>query len=378
MKSTFALLFFLGIVSIASAQNSKRTSAYLSLQNGQTENAIALIEEAIKHEKTAEDPKTWYYRGLIYTTAMGNEEMREKYPNLTDLAFESYLTARKYDEKEKFDKEINENLKQLLIDAYNTGAKAYTDKDFKAASQAFESYLAMSKKVNPDQIDTAAIFYTAQAYVIEKDMENAQRTLKKLAELDYQDPWVYSSLHQMELNDGDTAEAIKYIEQGRKFFPEDVLLSNMEVNLYLKLGQTDVLIEKLRKASELDRSNTSILVALANVYDKAGKIDSAIMINRRALAREPNNFEANYNLGIIYYNQGVEIVNQELNETNIQKANQLKAEYKEIFSEALPYLEKAHEIDPEDKNTMISLREIYLRLDKREKAEALNALMQEK
>ena len=48
------------------SQSSKRTSAYMYMQNGQLDKAKESIDEAVQHEKTMTDPKTWLYRGMIY------------------------------------------------------------------------------------------------------------------------------------------------------------------------------------------------------------------------------------------------------------------------------------------------------------------------
>jgi len=51
----------------------------------------------------------------------------------------------------------------------------------------------------------------------------------------------------------------------------------------------------------------------------------------------------------------------------------LKEKADKLLETSLPYLQKAHEINPSDRNTMISLKEIYTRLKKYDKLKEINA-----
>ena len=65
------------------------------------------------------------------------------------------------------------------------------------------------------------------------------------------------------------------------------------------------------------------------------------------------------------------------NKANEIKSNTEYAKAKEKFDakfkESMPYLEKAHELNPEDTNTMVSLKQLYARLNETEKYEMINA-----
>ena len=50
---------------------------------------------------------------------------------------------------------------------------------------------------------------------------------------------------------------------------------------------------------------------------------------------------------------------------------ELKEQYEVLLNEAKPYLEKAHEVDPNDQSTMVSLREIYVRKNIMDKAQEM-------
>ena len=47
-----------------------------------------------------------------------------------------------------------------------------------------------------------------------------------------------------------------------------------------------------------------------------------------------------------------------------------------IFAQAMPYFQKAESINPNDKNTLIALKEILIRLSKMEEAASIKERMQ--
>ena len=76
------------------------------------------------------------------------------------------------------------------------------------------------------------------------------------------------------------------------------------------------------------------------------------------------------------YNVGVEL-NNEANEldyrTKGKQIDALNAKANTKFKEAVEFLEVAHKIDPNDKNTISSLTQIYVRLGMNEKYKEMKA-----
>jgi hypothetical protein len=53
-----------------------------------------------------------------------------------------------------------------------------------------------------------------------------------------------------------------------------------------------------------------------------------------------------------------------------------KAKADEMLRTALPFLEKAHDLMPDDLNTSVSLKQIYMRLGMTDKWHDINAILQ--
>ena len=99
-----------------------------------------------------------------------------------------------------------------------------------------------------------------------------------------------------------------------------------------------------------------------------------ILIYAKSLEIKPDYFDANYNLGALYFNKAVQMVNDandmwkpRMSKEESNKQSEMEAGGKAMFSTALPYLEKALDVDPEDRETLRSLRDIYARIGMDEK-----------
>jgi len=89
-------------------------------------------------------------------------------------------------------------------------------------------------------------------------------------------------------------------------------------------------------------------------------------------------FDANYNLGALYVNKAAEVI-------TIANALPLgdpqydvyKEQANQMLANAVPYLEKAVVIRPDDLSTLVSLKEIYTRLGLMEKLQQINTKLDE-
>lgn len=98
-------------------------------------------------------------------------------------------------------------------------------------------------------------------------------------------------------------------------------------------------------------------------------ISEAEAIYKGVLELDSNNISANYNLGIIYYNQGVEIVNNMDYSLDLMELTMIQDEIIVLFRKSLPYMKKAYDLNPTRKETLIGLQGIYFSLNDIPKSE---------
>ena len=99
----------------------------------------------------------------------------------------------------------------------------------------------------------------------------------------------------------------------------------------------------------------------------------------KANSIKPGDYLILYNLGNNYYNHYADIFNKMNNlDVNEEKLyDQLKDSSQILLRKALPYLEQAEAIDPNDKNTLIMLKWVYARIYAKEGDPDFNAKLKE-
>jgi tetratricopeptide (TPR) repeat protein len=109
-----------------------------------------------------------------------------------------------------------------------------------------------------------------------------------------------------------------------------------------------------------------------------GKLDEAVAAYKKSIELKPDNFDAVYNLGALYFNDGAELANKanKIPANKVAEYDAAKKKFEAKFKDALPYLEKAHQINPTDIATMESLRQLYARLGDLAKAGEMKKKME--
>jgi tetratricopeptide (TPR) repeat protein len=159
------------------------------------------------------------------------------------------------------------------------------------------------------------------------------------------------------------------LQNARGDFPREQALIIEELNIYLVAGEFERAKENLMLAAEQDPTNEILWFSLGSVYDNLNMQDEAVEAYGKSLGIKPDYFDANYNLGALYFNKAVQMVNDandmwkpRMSKDESAKQTEMEKGGKAMFSTALPYLEKALEVDPEDRETLRSLRDIYARV----------------
>src|SRR5690606_27411640 len=116
--------------------------------------------------------------------------------------------------------------------------------------------------------------------------------------------------------------------------------------------------------------------SLGVVYDNLDNKEAAIEAYTNALEIDPDYFDANYNLGALYFNQGVEMNNAANEIKDNKKYEAARAEARKVFEKSLPYLEKAHELDKADIGAISSLMQLYALIGQNDKYSEMKALLE--
>lgn len=92
---------------------------------------------------------------------------------------------------------------------------------------------------------------------------------------------------------------------------------------------------------------------------------------------DTNSSAANYNLGILYYNEAAEIINNMDYDMDIMSLNNVQDYCIEIFLKSLPFMRKSYELGYKRRETLIGLSNIYYGLNDIEKSKAYKKELQD-
>ena len=392
MKATVAVLLLMFTAHGLWGQSSKRTSAYNYMNDGVLDKAKEAIDEAAKHRKTEDDAKTWLYRGQIYAMIASSE--KPEYQKLSDQpmleAYQSYKKVLKYDDRDRYSRDASNQILNLslqffnqAVQQYNQAVQASTEEAFAESLTYYERFFEARNFLNEDNVErldntleendislNSIKLQMAESALQAGDLKKAKSYFSQLVNNQVEQDYPYRRLMNVYLQEGDTTKALDIIDKGRKVMPRSKQLALDEADLYLKMGRSEELIMKLKDALELSPENNTIKLALGDAYKNLDSTQKAMKMYQQVYEDQPDNFFANYNIGVIQYNQGADYINESLEKSG-SAASKLQNKAKEKFKEAISYLEKAHEVKPEDPGPISPLREIYVRLGMDEKADEL-------
>lgn len=373
-KITLLVVLMFSIVLITNAQNGKRNSAKVNLDAGKIEKAKELIDQAIVHEKTMDDAKTWLIYGEVYTQIGSSTEADVAALDKDALAkaMEGFKKAASLDEKNTLYLEMSTNVLKLANSLYTKGIASFEAEDFSQAINWFDK--ASEANATIDVVDTMTIYATALSASNGNIDDVAKAKYSQLVEMDYNNAAIYSELANIYKKEGDFEKAEEVLSLGRAKYPDNNGILIAEINILLGQGRFDEVITKLKQSIELEPDNASLYLALGDSYKEVKNNEEAINYYLQALEINPDYFLALYNLGVVYYSRAFDL-NMEANDLPFDATAKYKtvmAEANDYFLKGLPYFERAYAIDSEDPDVLKALRQIYTSTQQLDKLKELN------
>ena len=355
-------------------------SAYNANKDGDYRTASTYIEQAILIEKSKTKEKTWRYRGNIYLNISSDSSLAIEYPNALRTAMESFLKAQEFDVKGRYEDEIKLGLAQVQTEANGYGISYYNTNSFDKAGNLFDLASEVARKF--EMIDTMAIYNAALCYEKAGLNDLAIDRYKECAEIEYQVPNVFLFISTLYRDAENDEEALKILQEARVTYPREQSLIIEELNIYLTNQDFERAKANLELAAEQDPTNEILWFSLGSVFDNLGNYDDAIIAYKKAIEVKSDYFDANYNLGALYFNKAVLGINKandmwkpRMTKTEASKQKKLEDESKSMFITARPYLETAFASDPNDIETIRSLKDIYVRTGEDDKFIKMNNLL---
>ena len=345
------------------------------------ERAKASIDLAANHDETKNDAKTWHYYSVIYLKIA-------TYPEFASLDAEALgktaqALAKIIELDETYFKqnagEIYTYIQSVTTNYFNQGAVAYESGDY---VKAIDSYInAYETMAIIGQKDNEALMVAAQIAVMASEYNKAIELCTTLLNDGFETPQVYQymAIAQGSLENNDAM--VEYLQKGREKFPEDEALINEQINAYLKLQREAEIVDQIGEMAAKQTSNPIYYFILGTIYGNPNStlynVDIALENYNNALRLDPNHVDSYINIGSMYIDKSAALYNA-ANELGFDRESQKKydimvAEAKGYDEQALPYVEKAYEMVPDDAAIKQALRTLYVRLKMMDKAKALES-----
>jgi tetratricopeptide (TPR) repeat protein len=379
MKTKLTSILLLSVFTLTlSAQKGNVNSAdyELTLDAPDLEKAEAKILEAEKNEKTINYPKTYFVKERILRAkyAKDNTDTESLFAALEALKKAEELDA-KGDAKGKgigkFKNDIKKDIIMLRIDFQNCGATAYNVKDYATALKCFEGVLAVDQMPSGIEegavasIDTAIVFNTAICAYYGNDTIKTKEYMTKCIEYNYGQSTPHTVMYVQYKAEADTAKMIATLVDGFEKHPEDATFLKELVVYYININNLEQGMKYITIALESDPENSSFWFTKGTFHDQSKEAEKAIEAYNTAIETadtEEDLYNANYNLGVIYYNEAVEAANLANEEKDFQKSKVQSEAAKGQFRECIPFFEACLSAKPNDLETLKALRPVYYRL----------------
>jgi tetratricopeptide (TPR) repeat protein len=378
MKQLFCMLII--SISLQGFAQADLTNAYYANEEKDYDKAIEYLDKASQNPKSIAQEKYWRYRGDTYKNILTSPAHSAKYPDAAKLCIESYQKANELDKKQNYLKENQNNCLMAYDFLFSTGIQQYSAKDYCAAATCFSNSALIVNGLTMDGLNDTVKFqstyYAGLSYEqCGKDQEAItcfQRSLDNGFE-------VLSSLTEMYLiqkkNNDPSAKAT--LAKARSMFPNDSNLLIEELNAFIDAQDFEGAIKLLEDLTTKEPNNDMYWGVAGTIYEKLGKTDQSLAAYEKALQINPKSFDANFGLGVIYFNMS-EVKRGECDKIQPTPANQAKSdackqEKKRLQTESLKYFESAYTENPSDRELLQNLKVIYNKLGMTEDAKRIDA-----
>lgn len=188
---------------------------------------------------------------------------------------------------------------------------------------------------------------------------------------------IYKNIALILKEKGKTNEAIVALADARKVNPDDESLTLAQAEMYLANKDFDTYTQLVNEVLAKNPNNVDLVYNLGVISSNANKLDEAEKYYARALVLDPSYFNALLAISELKLRSDEKLVTEMNKLGTSEKDNKryevIKAERDKNFKSILPYLEKAVEVRPDDEAAKKTLLSVYNALEMTDKYKALKA-----
>lgn len=367
--------------------------------------ARAAIQQALVDPETKDLADTWFQAGMIGYNQCQKATMDQVLGQAVDKmavgegVAESYMYWLKADSialiptldkkgREVIDTKTHSAIQKKMLEYYTNqelikyGIELNDQRDFKRAYEIFSMHLdipelpmmqdeKLQAKMPKDTIFQQYMFYKG-IFAIQSGMHpEAVKALELLKDGDYEPVQVNQFLYQEYVELKDTASYVALLQNASKRFPQEPWFLQNLINHYIFSNQMQTAIEYLQQAIEREPKVTQYHIIMGNILNEQGEYDNAIACYHKALEIDPQLAAAVAGEGRVYFDRATKLNEKSMNISDDKLYKQALQEMNTLFKKSLPLFERAHEMDPKNRDYMQILRQLYGRFQMEAKRQAI-------
>ena len=378
MKKLLLLSAVICISLGAFAQKGKVTNALSYIDQGALDKAKEALDQAMTDPKSSTWFNTYFAKGQLCQKIFksDNPKFKSLIADPLDEAYAAYQKAMELDPKGTVKKRMITGMiyNSLALDLYSQGGAQFEAKDYAGALKSFENQIKITESdMYVGATDTGMYYNAGLAAMNSGKYDDAVKFFTKCTEMKYMGITPYYQISQSYMEKGDTAQAEAMLKSLPEKFPGDKNITLQLIDLYIKSGKNDEALKYLDAAKKDDPNNYSLWFAEGIIFLNQNKYDPAITDLTKAIEMKPDIYDSQYGLGAAYINKASDMFVKANDIMDVDKYNVAIQEAMAVFSKALPFMEKANQLKPDDLYALRSLKELYYRLKMTDKYNEVKA-----
>jgi len=241
------------------------------------------------------------------------------------------------------------NIKAFQNKAYNAGVQNYQSSELEMAFTFFKMSSEAANWLNTP--DLQSIYFAGHCANQIGEHQSAVMILEPAIQLDPSNEKLSKELLTAYMKVKDYSQAHSLINQTLVYHQSSKYFWYEYLSLSMKTEKLEEALKAAKQLSALDNNNAKNFALMASLYDQTGDTQMAIETYEKVLSLNPNDVQANFNLGVILYNQVIELNNSAATKENVKKS-------KELLDKAENYLLTAQTIDPGNMDIPVILENI--------------------
>ncbi|WP_304039320.1 tetratricopeptide repeat protein [Mesonia mobilis] len=402
-------LLLAGTAVFAQKKEIKNAEKAIDKENySEAKSILTSVESQVAGEKDKVKEDYYMAKGNAY---MGKQPQKQSVADLK-IAGEAFNMAI-----ELGNNDASESLTKVKNALVNSAIADQNAQKFTEASEKLYTSYDLNKK------DTIHLYYAAASATNGKNYDTALRYYKQLADMNYSGAGLEfyavnnSTGEKEKFNDKNQRDL--YLKSGDYSNPteEKVPSKRAEITknialIYIQQGETEKGLQAIDEAMQENPDDTSLMLAQADIFYQSGDKKKYSEIVEKVLEKDPNNASLYYNLGVTamqmdapekaikYYKNAIEIdpkmasayvnlgssilmkeqsIIDEMNGLGMSKADnkkydELQKERTSLYEKAVPYLEKAVELDANNAQAIQTLVNIHSQLGNEDKVAKYKAM----